>query len=245
MSQAKVVPLYKKRSVLAIAASVAIILLGSWFFFFRTDDLPKRLEMYCQAGNTKEIVLPDCTLIRLSGVSMLAVNLEEFTEKREVKLEGEGYFSVRKNGYFLVNFSGGTVKVLGTEFDILSDKELSSVKCYEGKVEVGLGAGTYMLEKGNGVRQIKTAISETYNFKEEMPESGLPEIRFEGAPLAEVCSSLSLFYDVSFNAKDIDLNRRFTGMYKKSSLDTALFMVFEPMGIRFEHKSNSVTLKNK
>ena len=73
----------------------------------------------------------------------------------------------------------------------------------------------------------------------------LDEAGFENTPLAEICSSISLYYNVSFVTNDVDLNRNFTGRYRKTSLDTALLMVFEPMGISAKHEGNAVILKNK
>jgi ferric-dicitrate binding protein FerR (iron transport regulator) len=237
--EAKVVPLYRKPAVLAIAASVALVL-GIWLFL--PTSKPGQATLYaCHAGETREYILNDCTIVKLSGNSSLAF----YADKREAELKGEAYFSVRQKGHFQVNFSNGNVQVLGTKFTILSDSGLTSVKCYEGKVSVDLDNKQYLLTKGNGVRQIKGNGAEPYGFSEEPEATATDEVRFRNAPLAEVCSSIALNYAVSFDPGDVDLRRAFTGAYKRNSLDTSLLMVFEPMGIDFKREGNKVKLKNK
>jgi transmembrane sensor len=242
-SNSKIIPLYKKTWFTAMAAAIALIVCSVWFF---SSQKPKQIiKLSCYAGETKNFTLPDGSLITLSGNSKLSYNATDFIDNRNLDLQGEGYFEVRKKGGFEVNFAGGTVKVMGTKFTILSDKNLSSVKCFEGKVEVDLGSEKINLEKGNGVRKLISTQSEKYNLTEEVYQPEQKEIHFNNTPLAEVCASLSLFYNVSIITNDINLNRNFTGLYKISNLDTALFMVFEPMGISFKHEGSSVILKNK
>jgi transmembrane sensor len=216
-SNSKIIPLYKKTWFTAMAAAIALIVCSVWFF---SSQKPKQIiKLSCYAGETKNFTLPDGSLITLSGNSKLSYNATDFIDNRNLDLQGEGYFEVRKKGGFEVNFAG--------------------------KVEVDLGSEKINLEKGNGVRKLISTQSEKYNLTEEVYQPEQKEIHFNNTPLAEVCASLSLFYNVSIITNDINLNRNFTGLYKISNLDTALFMVFEPMGISFKHEGSSVILKNK
>ena len=77
-------------------------------------------------GSKGSVTLPDGSVAWLNTNSKLTYP-EKFSDKyRKVKLEGEGYFKVKKNEQapFFVETNQMTVNVLGTSFDVkdYSDK---------------------------------------------------------------------------------------------------------------------------
>jgi len=240
----KVIPLHRRPKFLAIAASTIIVLfLCVWLLQF--NEKGPLTTIACNAGQTNTLILSDCTIVTLSGKSKLIFEADGFTDKREVMLEGEGFFSVRQKGHFKVNFTNGNVNVLGTQFNVLTTEKAIAIKCYEGKVEVTLGKKNYRLTKDQGVRKINNLKAEVYSFSDTIKNTSAKEVYFNETPLAEVCASLSLFYDLSFTTGDVDMSRSFTGIYDKQDADKALLIVFDPMSVSFFKNGNRVTLKNK
>lgn len=86
------------------------------------------------------ILLPDNSSVVLSKGSSLRFSKKENSTKREVFLQGEGFFEVTKNPQspFFVYTNNLTTKVLGTSFQIRSfaNEAIALVKVKSGKVAV-------------------------------------------------------------------------------------------------------------
>jgi transmembrane sensor len=80
----------------------------------------KMNEMVVPYGKRSQLTLEDGTKVWLNAGSRLAFPTKFSGKKREVFLEGEGYFEVahNKDQPFLVNTGEVAVKVLGTKFNI-------------------------------------------------------------------------------------------------------------------------------
>lgn len=108
-------------------------------------------EISVPNGNRSLIVLPDGSKAWLTNGSKLTYP-ENFEEKtRNVKLEGEAFFTVTSNEKkpFIVNLGKHRIKVTGTEFSVISypDDQFIQVDLISGKVQMdvaqGNGSGTY------------------------------------------------------------------------------------------------------
>lgn len=242
-TEVRIVPLYRKPMFMAAASVVILVGFFTWLFFANTNQ-PKLMAYSSKAGEVKEIVLPDQTTVTLFGNSSIKIDSEEFIKSRKVNLTGEAYFSVVKKGDFEVNFKGGSVHVLGTKFNVLAGNDISSIRCYEGKVEVSNGREKAVLIKGEGSRYNQESKIEKYSI-DTIDGSGISAMKqFENSPLSEVFNSITLYYDVEFKTDGIDLKRNYTGRYSLTSLDTALKLVFDPMKISYEKEGRIIVLKN-
>ncbi|MCE3228034.1 MAG: hypothetical protein K0S32_2585 [Bacteroidetes bacterium] len=244
-SEAKVIPLYQRRSFLAIAAS--LLLLVGLFFLLRPmmTSQAAMTDFACNAGETKELKLPDNTNIILYGKSKISYDKENFASDRKLKLEGEAYFEVNTKGAFEVDFANGKVNVLGTKFNVLTSSEEASVKCFEGKVKVEVENNSAVLVPGQGARKTKTGNFTEFEFKANILPGAGAFRNIENTPLEEVCNTLSVFYDVKIINENVDLSRKFSGQMNQQNLDTALTMIFVPMDITFVRNQSTITIKNK
>ena len=178
-----------KRSIrpfLRIAASVAILLIcsiGGYYIGRNTPDIvyiEKEAVIMNQAimgkGSKGSVILPDGSVAWLNTNSKLTYP-EKFSDKyRKVKLEGEGYFEVKKNEQapFFVETNQMTVNVLGTSFDVkdYSDKMNSETTLLTGKVEIQLPNNPnsillkpnqrIILDKETGVHEIRQVDASEY-----------------------------------------------------------------------------------
>lgn len=103
----------------AIAAAVALIFSLGWWLYPASEKTPAALLTYTVPnGERKLITLPDSTQIWINAGSSVKVPAE--ADSREIYLEGEGFFEVRKDPShpFIVHTTEATVHVLGTSFNI-------------------------------------------------------------------------------------------------------------------------------
>ena len=116
-------PVWKYTS---IAACIALLCVSSFFVWdnFRSKPL-SYLEMTALAGSKVHVLLSDSTEVWLNGDSWIRYP-ESFDDKnRSVELIGEAFFKVTKDQHrpFNVNMDGMSVQVLGTEFNVLAQKQ--------------------------------------------------------------------------------------------------------------------------
>lgn len=228
---------------LSIAASVAaIITLSVWALFFNNTT-----TYYADAGQTKEVILPDgLSKVTLSAGSSLTVHKGEWKKgKRPVKLRGKALFDVEPGDPFTVATEIGQVRVLGTTFTVDIFDNSMEVACFEGKVKASAPNGEVIVTGGESYLFYDNHWEDMIPLSTSMPVWLQGELSFTKAPLKQVIKSLEKEYNLTFDTGDVDMDRRFTGTFPKNNLDTALKIVFNPLGISFEIKDKKVTLGNK
>ncbi|QEC78916.1 FecR family protein [Mucilaginibacter ginsenosidivorax] len=136
----------KLRPVLAIAASVLILTGVVWFYNARINNKPAGtfalIETHTVAGQMKKIDLPDGTVVTLNAASKLRVAGNFDNEKREVYLDGEAFFDVKRDPQkpFIVHTGKVATQVLGTHFNVSAYQNDSNiiVSLIQGKVQVDI-----------------------------------------------------------------------------------------------------------
>lgn len=108
-----------------LAAAVIIMVFGSiaWWYVYRQNDNNAALallEKHNARGTKSTIVLPDGSKIWLNADSKIKYPPTFAGRLREVYLSGEAFFDVAKDATkpFIIHLSKGTVKVVGTSFNI-------------------------------------------------------------------------------------------------------------------------------
>ena len=93
-----------------------------------------------QADNTVKIItLPDSSIVYLkSGAQISYRNPSLLRYDREVVLQGEAFFDIKKskNKKFVVNTNLLDIQVLGTQFNVVSNNNISEVVLEEGNVRL-------------------------------------------------------------------------------------------------------------
>lgn len=134
------------RFIFKVAAAVAFVCICSWAGYLagnsKTEDsAPIVINQLVMGKDSKgSVVLPDGSTVWLNANSKLVYPEHFAADNRRVKLEGEGYFEVRKDIQkpFLVETDDITIKVLGTRFDVQNYKEKETLKTtlLSGRVEI-------------------------------------------------------------------------------------------------------------
>lgn len=120
-----------------VAAITAIATISTWQFF--SFKPAKSVLLSTEYGQIETHILPDGSKVILNANSILSYTEWEEQETREVTLEGEGFFEIKKksvNEQFIVHTKKGDIQVLGTSFNVLQRAAGLEVALLEGVVEL-------------------------------------------------------------------------------------------------------------
>lgn len=137
----------KQRKLLISISAVAASLLLPLILIFTlnhqaglsTQNTNELVELHCPEGTRTKFTLPDGSSGWLAGGSSIAYNLD-FNQARNVSVNGEAFFDVKRDpkNEFTVKMDDITVRVLGTQFNVLNynDDPISEVVVLSGLVQV-------------------------------------------------------------------------------------------------------------
>jgi len=229
----KIISLYQK---LSIAASI-ILIIGLGIGVLTSESETTYVSNF---GEIKTITFPDGTQAVLNGNSTLSFVEDDWKQNRIVKLNGQAYFDINLKGDFEVQINGGSIKVLGTKFDVLTYENYNIVKCFEGVVGVNTIKINDTISIGEGI----DSKNHPFQVLENQPNWMSDYTKFSDAKLIEVIGALSLKFDVKIDYRNVKIeNKKFTGQFSNSDQGLALKMVFKPLGIMYTLKDNIVLLK--
>ncbi|TAJ13847.1 DUF4974 domain-containing protein [Marinilabiliaceae bacterium JC017] len=221
---------YQKLFIGSAAAAIAAILLV--FTFVNRTTTYKTL-----AGDTQMITLPDNSLAYLNAGTTLKVTTGKWPSKREVILDGEAFFEVIPGSSFTVRSANGTVKVLGTKFNVYSRNSFFMVDCYSGKVNVTNAHQdqSVNLLPNTGIRlKEDNRFSEKYTIKPQRAKSWLTGVfHFKATPLILVIEEIERQFGYTVEIKTDISNRSYTGSFTNKDLAVTLDLVCVPMGLKY------------
>lgn len=211
-------------------AAILVIGLGmAWFGYHFTHtgsgDSTLVAVLY---PDTQEFTLPDGTKVTLAANSTLSF-VEGFASGRDVTLEGQAYFDVKKdkNSPFVVHHSAGygQVKVLGTMFELEMEQEIA-VSVTEGLVEL-LGEGSSVKIKpgqtGTLASNGKLKVSSTNDRFLHSWRTG--KFHFENSSMTTVISELEKFYQVTFEVGKGIRKCKVTASFDNESLESVTMIL--------------------
>jgi len=230
----------KMRPWLYSAAAVLLLFFGLNFFVFTN------FETNTNIAETKTLTLPDGSEVVLNAESSISYNKRTFKEKRTLNLNGEAFFKVAKGSKFSVETKNGTISVLGTQFNVFNRENAFQVGCFEGKVKVDSKATSKIITGGQAVKLKNGTLLEAELTSPNSPSWINGKSSFSNVPLKQLIGELERQYEVKIIAKEIDLERQYSGFFVHNDLNQALKTSFEPMNISFIFvNSTTIELKNK
>ena len=230
-SRGKVVSLSWTTTFLKIAAAVTVFFACYYFFTYNNSS---NTLIETQAGVKREILLPDSSQVVLNALSTLAYQKQ--MKERVVDLDGEAFFKVKKGSRFDVITSMGTVRVLGTQFNVKNRNEYFEVICYEGLVRVESNGKALELRPQQMFRSIKGVVIDDVKVTDVAPSWISNESSFQSVPFSEVVRELEIQFNVSVTTNQVDLNQLFTGKFSHSDLSLALKSITLPLNLEYQIK---------
>ncbi|WP_289765766.1 FecR family protein [Bacteroides acidifaciens] len=224
----------------------AILLSSFWAFNFYRDlkqyesIIYRNITIGTDNGETSMTILPDGSKIIMGPQSTLSYNIGTFNlENREIKYDGEGYFSIKKNteAPFKLKVSDLEIKVLGTRFSLYAREDKNSTEVYleEGSLQLTsfisdskklLCPGeTAVIHNETGEIEI---VDDTSDYRRT---AGQSIIYFKSSSLSNVAKDLELYYgkDVIVG-KDIE-HIQFTGSLPTNNLQQVIFVLENTLNI--------------
>ena len=230
----KVITLNPFRKFLRVAAVIAILLTGSYFYINSLNE-----KVTTGFAERSEVILPDNSELFLNADSRISYSEKNWDNQRNIKLDGEAFFKVAKGKKFTVSTEQGTVTVLGTQFNVENRKGIFEVTCYEGLVSVTHNGKEVKLPAGNSYVVINgKQVTGT-------PEGTQPswmnnESSFESIPLKYVFAELERQFDVQVNTENINTDLLFTGSFNNTDLNMALKSISTPSQTRYKVEGDNV-----
>lgn len=227
----------------AIAASLLLIL--SFVFLIRPNG--QLVSYQTLAAQKLEIELPDGSMAFLNASSTIQYNKEKFVQDRQVKIRGEAYFEVKEGSTFIVNSDNGSVKVLGTTFNVFDRNALYEVHCFSGRVSVRYDDKKSeevlvkwdRLKIENHILQEK-ASNEVYD---GVPDWKQEQSRFFNASFSEVIAELERQFDITIKSTpELKGLNNYNGGFAHDDLTKALDIISASVSYDYKIEGNTVTL---
>lgn len=222
-----------------VAAVLLVLLTSAYFLFYNTTT-----SFETQIAQTKTFHLPDDSEVLLNAASKITFNEKKWDKKRDLTLEGEAYFQVKKGQTFSVNTVDGIVKVLGTHFNVKQRKNYFEVSCFEGLVSVTHNNETIKLPPGKTFRLINNTIEDVPDFNAQNPSWMQQESSFDRIPLDQVIAELERQYDLKIKTEGVDTSKLFTGSFTHKDQKIALEAITIPLKLSYKIEGKTIIFYN-
>lgn len=241
---------YRAAAAVALLAVAGIVL---WWYF----AAPYRQVAYAtDFGQTRNVRLPDGTEVVLNANSTLKHPAGWAPgADREVWLQGEAFFSVRKNSRgntpvkFTVHSGSLRVEVLGTEFTVSQRSDRTRVVLSEGSVRLALpgraGADAIVMQPGELVEyQEEDHMVARRTVKAEVYHSWKQNRWIlEDVTLGQVANRIEETYGLDVHIPDPRLAREpMTGVLPTEHIDKLLRVLSATYGIQVQRTENQLIL---
>ncbi len=223
-----------------VAAVFALLLAG--YYYTTTLDTSVKTEI----AQTQTFLLPDGSEVALNAASKITYNKKDWANIRELTLEGEAYFKVKKGSNFSVKTDEGTVSVLGTQFNVSARAGLFTVACFEGLVSVAFNDTLLKLPAGQKIQIENGKLMLNEANPNHSPVWMNDESSFENVSLQRVLEELERQFAVKVTVKNVNLDKKFTGTFTHKNLELALKSICEPLQLTYKISNNgAVTIDAK
>lgn len=205
-------------------------------------------------GERKIFILADGSKVTMNSASVLTYPLAFKKGNREVKLEGQAFFEIKRDTShpFIVRTSKLAVQVLGTTFDVSNynqEEELSvTVKSGKVSVQADLKTRKHLLLEGD--RLVYHTKDGSVNKQRVQPEEYISWQKghyvFEDKTLSYICQQLEKVYDMEFHFQDQDIKLKKMGFrIRGENIISVMDMLSLAGGFSYTIKDKQITLKNK
>ena len=234
-------------------AAVFVVAFGLSYMLLQTlqkEDV--EMQTVCvPAGQRTQVTLADGTMVWVNGKSTLTFPNRFSSRTRNVELDGEAYFDVRKDPerQFIVSTAHqSAIKVLGTKFNVKAYKEADEVitTLVEGKVNFEFNNADRQLQYialAPGQRLVynslngKTELYATSGERELSWKDG--KIIFRQTSLREVLDVLADRYNAEFVIRDnVPHDDSFTGTFTNRNLEQILNFISVSSKVRWRYLNN-------
>lgn len=223
---------------IVVAASILIVAgIATMRFYTNT--------VYGIAGQQVSHILPDGSVIQLNAASSITYAPYWWFIDRNVHLEGEAFFEVKKGSKFEVVSTLATTTVLGTSFNIFARDHQYEVYCKTGKVRVTTPQKEMILLPNQQVKLIHEDLIKFTN--PTMPIAWVNnKFNFQETALELVIQEIERYYTIR-----VDLNIKeekivYTGFFERNKEEEqTLQIIAASLGLSVEKIANKHYVLNQ
>lgn len=209
-------------------------------------------EIIVPRGGEYLLTLADGTNVILNSETRLRFPNSFVGKERKIYLSGEAYFEVSRdeNHPFLVEFEGGKVRVLGTQFNVKAYRGQNTFAALvSGKVEVMSGRDSVVLQPGE-LCEITTddhslAVSEADMISVLAWKNG--EFVLKNASWEQVMSELARWYDaeIVYDSSELQGMKFHIYMDRAKTLEEALQIISKMGEITYRVEGRKIIIKKR
>lgn len=249
----------KLRPILAVAASVLVLAGAFWLYKAKLSNKPTdnlaMAEKHTAPGEKKKINLPDGTAVTLNVSSSLRIANSFGDDKREVYLDGEAFFDVKRDPQkpFIVHTGKIATQVLGTHFNVSAYQNDSNitVSLVQGKVQVDMNndlSKRIILDPGKQMTYSKT--DHQAHVSDFMTEdiTGWKENKlvFNYDSWSDAAKKLSRWYGIPVQLKDSTLLRcKLKGTFDNIPLTKVMEQIKIVADVSWQMQGNKMIISGK
>lgn len=237
--------------ILKIAASLLLIGVVALFLYNKSNEMAIRNLTLATSTESKEHTFPDQSIVTLYRNSAIDYPESFSGNTREIKLtRGEAFFKITHDDRkpFIVHTPNGTVKVVGTEFDVITGNSSTEVSVREGKVTVYTATDTVLLTAGHSAtvhsREEKIASEKVKNIN--VWGYATRKLVFDDTPLRDAIEGIEKAYPITIrlSSKNIE-NCHVTATFDNDSVDKIVNLVADILNLTVTKNGETFTLEGQ
>ncbi|MBK9735907.1 MAG: FecR family protein [Saprospiraceae bacterium] len=224
-----------------IAAVVITVVMAVAIIKFNANPLP--VSIVHTSNEASNLNLQDGSVINLDKHATLIEN-----GTRAVTLKGRAYFDIApdKNAPFIVETNHGTLTVLGTEFNIVTNDYSSQIYVTEGKVSHKYKGKEYILVPGDILQIDGDQVLKTSKPSTQITAWKLHKLKFTNESLRNVLESIAVYYNVSlvFQTQQMDDQCKINTTYNDETIEQILKELAIVAGLKYQYSNNNIIIKS-
>lgn len=232
-----------KQNWISLLTRIAAIFILGFSIFYYTTTLDTTVETL--ASEKSIIELPDGSSTQINALTTLSYNKKNWKSTRDVNLNGEAFFKVKKGSTFNVITENGTVTVLGTQFNVKHRENFFEVICYEGSVSVTNNIKNTVLKPGDSY----LILDGKYTAKEKETLKNPNWINnksyFKSIPFKYVINEFERQYNVKIDTQSTNLSKLYSGSFTHSDINLALKSITLPFNLNYSITENTIYIASE
>lgn len=232
----------------AILLVALVILKGTGFFPF--SGTPDIFQITAEHRIVKDFHLPDGSTVVLNRDSQIGFTDNLQGKERRVTLKGEAFFDVKHDERrpFIVSTPNGSIRVLGTRFNVWTRNNETRLILEQGRVELTSEKfrEAQILKSGEMSRIVADSAPTQPIATNVVQHLGWMEgkLVFIKSTLNEVADELERYYDVRITVQDIALLRQtLTATFDNQPLETVLESICITLNAEYEKHADRVVIR--
>ena len=232
-----------KQNWTSLLTRIAAIFILGFSIFYYTTTLDTTVETL--ASEKSIIELPDGSSTQINALTTLSYNKKNWKSTRDVNLNGEAFFKVKKGSTFNVITENGTVTVLGTQFNVKHRENFFEVICYEGSVSVTNNIKNTVLKPGDSylILDGKYIAKEKETLKN--PNWINNKSYFKSIPFKYVINEFERQYNVKIDTQNTNLSKLYSGSFTHSDINLALKSITLPFNLNYSITENTIYIASE